>query len=213
MATNHDRFHSDSSSLFAREDEYLLHARQNTQKHGLPEINIEPQEGQFLQFLAFTSGSKKALEIGTQGGYSGIWIARGLQSGGKLISIEKEVMVADVAREHFIDAGLGQVIEVRVGDPLDILDELRSEAPFDFIFINADKPGYPNYLDWAIENLQSRGIIAAHTPFQNKAEKVDLENEHIELMRMFNQLVRDTPLFTTSFYPAGDGTLVAVKNS
>lgn len=212
METNYDPDSSDISSLFAVEDEYLLHARENSHKQGLPEINITPEEGRFLQFLAFASGTTKAVEIGTIGGYSGIWIARGLQPGGKLITIEIEVKQAEVAQEHFDAAGLSKLVDIRVGDPRRILVDMQDESPFDFIFINGDELDYPAYFDWAINNLDVRGVIAAHNPFQKDAGEDAWEDEHSELMHLFNQRVRDTSQFTTSIFPAGDGILIAVKN-
>jgi caffeoyl-CoA O-methyltransferase len=212
MTSYNDPVSSDISSLFAVEDEYLLRAREDSPKYGLPEINIKPEEGRFLQFLTFASGTTKAVEIGTLGGYSGIWIARGLHPGGKLITIEKEAKHANVAQEHFEAAGLSKVIDVRIGNAHRILTELRDEGPFDFVFINADGPGYPAYFDWAIENLHTRGIIAAHNPFRKDTGDVVGKDEDSELMRLFNQQVADKSLFTSIIFPAGDGTLISVKN-
>ncbi|GAG93940.1 unnamed protein product, partial [marine sediment metagenome] len=129
MTTYNDQISSYISSLFAVEDESLLRAREESPKHGLPTINIKPEEGRFLQFLTRSCGARKAVEIGTLGGYSGIWIARGLLPGGKLFSIDKETKHAQVAKEHFAAAGLSEVIQVRVGDAHRILTELSDQGP------------------------------------------------------------------------------------
>jgi caffeoyl-CoA O-methyltransferase len=213
MTTYNDQVSSYISSLFAIEDEHLLRARQDSPRYGLPEINIQPEEGRFLQFLACASGAKKAVEIGTLGGYSGIWIARGLHPGGKLITIEKEAKHADIAQKHFKAAGLGEVIEVRVGNAHRILTELRKESPFDFVFIDADKPGYPAYFDWAAEYVRTGGIIAAHNAFRHgTVAGIGEDDDHSELMRQFNQQIANRPNFISTIFPTGDGTLIAVKS-
>jgi caffeoyl-CoA O-methyltransferase len=212
MTTYNDQVSSYISSLFAIEDEHLLRAREDSLKYGLPEINIKPEEGRFLQFLACASGATKAVEIGTLGGYSGIWIARGLHPGGKLITIEKEAKHANVAQEHFNAAGLSKVIDVRVGNAHRILTELQDIGPFDFVFIDADRPGYPAFFDWANENVRIGGIIAAHNAFRyGTVAGIGEVNEHTKLMRQFNQQVADKPRLTSTIFPAGDGTLISVK--
>jgi caffeoyl-CoA O-methyltransferase len=214
MTTYNDRVSSYISSLFAIEDEHLLRARENSLKHGLPGGNIKPEEGCFLQFLAHSIGATKAVEIGTLGGYSGIWIARGLHLGGKLITIEKEAKHADVARENFHAAGLSKVVDIRVGDAHRILTELGDEGRFDFVFIDADRPNYPAFFAWAVENLRIGGIFAAHNAFRRgTVAGVGKDNEHSALMRQFNLLVAEDPQVKSTIFPAGDGTLIAVKNS
>lgn len=212
MTTYNDQVSAYISSLFAIEDEYLLRARTDSLKYGLPEINIQPEEGKFLQFLARATGAKKAVEIGTLGGYSGIWITRGLQPGGKLITIEKEEKHAKIAREHFKAAGLDDAIEIRVGNAHRILIELRDESPFDFVFIDADRPGYPTFFDWATDNVRTGGIVAAHNAFRHgTVAGIGEDDDHSELMRRFNQQVAGKLNFTSTIFPAGDGTLIAVK--
>ena len=111
----------------------------------MPSISIAAHEGRFLQLLVRSNNAKKALEIGTLGGYSGIWIARGLDPTGRLITLEKEELHAQVARENFQYAGLDSMIEIRVGDAHEQLENLSDEVPFDFVFIDAEKPGYEDY--------------------------------------------------------------------
>jgi caffeoyl-CoA O-methyltransferase len=127
------------TGLFAVQDRSLQEARESSPKKGLPAISIQPEEGRFLQFLVRANNTMKALEIGTLGGYSGIWIARGLPPGGKLITLEVDSRHAQAAREHFEDAGVADLIEVRVGDAHSVLQDLSDEDPFDFVFIDADK--------------------------------------------------------------------------
>ncbi len=212
MTVYNDQVSEYISDLFAREDEALLRARQDSPARGLPAINIKPEEGRFLQFLVRASGARKVVEIGTLGGYSGIWIARGLPAGGKLVTLEIKPAHAEVAREHFEAAGLLDRIEIRIGEGNQLLPGLASEGPFDFVFIDADKPGYPVYLDWALENTRLGGIIAAHNAFRKgSVAGLPEPDDYTDAMRDFNdRFAREERLLST-IYPAGDGTLVGVK--
>jgi caffeoyl-CoA O-methyltransferase len=212
MTTYNDQISQYISSLFAGEDSALQRAREESPKLGLPAISIKPEEGLFLQFLACASGAKKAVEIGTLGGYSGIWIARGLHPGGVLYTLDKETRHAEVARAHFAAAGVSDVIEVLVGDAHSLLLELSDQGPFDFVFIDAEKPGYPAYFDWAIVHTRQGGIIAAHNAFRmGTVTDLGQDDAHSELMRQFNQQVASDERLISTIYPAGDGTLIAVK--
>jgi predicted O-methyltransferase YrrM len=199
------------SALFAAEDEVLAHIRQQTPARGLPDIGITPEEGRFLHLLVRGCHAGLALEIGTLGGYSGVWITRGLAPGGKLITLEKSGAHAAVAREHFDLAGLSEQVEIRQGEAHQLLPGLRQKAPFDFIFIDADKPGYLAYYEWSVEHVRTGGVIAAHNALWGGAVAGDHHGEGIDLMREFNQTVAQDPRVTSTIFPAGDGTLVAVR--
>lgn len=212
MTTYNDQISRYTTDLFAGEDPPLLQARLGPAEQGLPVINILPEEGRFLEFLVRACGARKAVEIGTLGGYSGVWIARGLLPGGKLYTLDKDPRHADVARNNFTAAGLSEVVEVRVGEAIDLLGELDREAPFDFVFVDADKAGYPEYFDWAVTHTRSRGIIAAHNAFQEGSVAGTVQdNEHSVLIRQFNQQIAGDKRLISTIYPAGDGTLIAVK--
>lgn len=212
MTIYNDQISQYISSLFAVEDEALRKAREDSPKRGLPSISIKPEEGRFLQFLVRACGAKIAVEIGTLGGYSGTWIGRGLLPGGKLYTLDKDSKHAAVAQEHFAAAGLEGTVEILIGDAHHSLLEIKKLGPFDFVFIDADKHGYPAYFDWAIENVRPGGIIAAHNVFR-KGTVVGKgqDDEHSELMREFNQQVADEKRLVSTIYPAGDGTLISVK--
>ena len=212
MTIYNDQISQYISSLFAVEDAALTMAREDSPKRGLPSISIKPEEGRFLQFLVRACGAQKAVEIGTLGGYSGTWIARGLLPGGKLYTLDKENKHAQVAQEHFDAAGLGECVEIIIGDAEKSLIELSSQRPFDFVFIDADKPGYPAYFNWALENTRLGGIIAAHNAFR-KGSVIGLgeDDDNTELMRQFNQQVANDERLVSTIYPAGDGTIISVK--
>jgi len=198
--------------LFAQQDQAQLYALEDSHLRGLPEININPEEGRFIQLLARASGGSKAVEIGTLGGYSGIWIARGLAPGGKLITLEKDPQHAAIAREHFQRAGVADLVDIRLGDAHSSLAPLAGEAPFDFVFIDADKSGYPDYYRWAIEHLRIGGIIAAHNALRGGAiYDPDNLDPTVMALRNFNRQVAGDGRVLSSIYPAGDGTLVAVR--
>jgi len=120
---------------------------------GLPAIQVSAAQGKLLQLLAVTQAAQRILEVGTLGGYSTLWLVRALPPHGRLITLELDAHHAQVARQNFESAGLAECIEVRVGPALQSLAQLRSEraAPFDFVFIDADKPNNPGYMRAALE--------------------------------------------------------------
>ena len=126
--------------------------RANT-KAGLPAIDVAPNQGKFLQLLVQLRGARRILEIGTLGGYSSIWMARALPADGRLTTLEFSPKHAEVARANIAHAGLGKIVEIRVGPALETLAKMDKEGTesFDLIFIDADKPNNPNYLSWALK--------------------------------------------------------------
>jgi caffeoyl-CoA O-methyltransferase len=149
------------TKLFAPEDDALRAALATAKENGLPEIQISPLQGRMLQVLAIACGARKILEIGALAGYSGIWLARALPANGKLISLELSEKHAAVARASLERAGVSDRAEVRVGPADQLLPALDVEAPFDLVFIDADKPGYLVYLDWALRLSRPGTIIVA----------------------------------------------------
>jgi predicted O-methyltransferase YrrM len=134
---------------------YILKANEEA---GLPEIDVAPNQGKQLYLLAKLKGAKKILEIGTLGGYSSIWLARALPEDGKLVTLEYEEKHARIAKENMKKAGLDDKIEIIVGAALNTLGTLQDRAPFDFIFIDADKVNYPGYFEWAVK-LSKPGTV------------------------------------------------------
>lgn len=119
---------------------------------GLPAIDVSAVQGKMLHLLALGTGARRILEIGTLGGYSTIWLARALPEGGNLLTLELDPHHAEVARANLCRAGMADKVEVRVGPAVEALDAMIAggEAPFDFIFVDADKEGYPDYLSAAM---------------------------------------------------------------
>ena len=147
--------------LFAPQDEALEAALEESRRAGLPEIQVSPNEGKLLQLLAEMAGARRILEIGTLGGYSTIHLGRGMPEDGGLISLEIDEDHAEVARKNVERAGLGERVEIRVGDARELLAGLAEgdEGPFDLVFIDADKEGYPEYLEWALRLSRPGSLI------------------------------------------------------
>ena len=132
-------------------------------KAGLPPIDVTPLQGKFLELLVRMSSARRVLEIGMLGGYSTAWMARALPSDGRVISLELEQRHADIARKNLESVNLSHRVEIRVGRAADSLQKLVAEkaAPFDLIFIDADKAGYPDYLDWSLKLSRPGTVIVA----------------------------------------------------
>lgn len=152
-----DRYIEDS--LVGR-DPVLDAALHDSDAAGLPAINVSPTQGKFLCLLARSLGAKKILEVGTLAGYSTIWLGRSLPQYGHLITLEIDPKHAAVANANIARAGLAAQVEVRLGPAVEALPQLAREnaGPFDFVFIDADKPSIPTYFDWAVR-LARRGTV------------------------------------------------------
>jgi predicted O-methyltransferase YrrM len=155
-----DRYIDD---LFAPPDDALEWAVRAAAEAGLPHIQVTPSQGKLLHVLARLCGARRILEIGTLGGYSAIWLGRALAPGGRLVTLELSEEHAAVARASLARAGLSDRVEVVVGPALDSLPaiEARGDGLFDMVFIDADKPGYVEYLRWAVRLTRPGGLIAA----------------------------------------------------
>jgi len=134
------------------EDDVLAAAGARARAAGLPEIQVSPAQGRFLQLLALASGARRVLEVGTLGGYSTIWLARALPTDGTLVTCEIDAAHVAVARESLAEAGLAGIVDVVLGPAADTLRGLVDEGvePFDLVFVDADKPSNPVYLELAL---------------------------------------------------------------
>jgi predicted O-methyltransferase YrrM len=150
-------------------DDALTNALRASDEGGLPQINVAPNQGKLLTLLAKMMGATRILEIGTLGGYSTIWLARSLPSSGKLVSLELEPHHADVARANLAFAGHDAAVEILVGPATKSLQQLidTGTEPFDFIFIDADKEGYPEYLTLSLQLARQGTVIVADNVVRN----------------------------------------------
>ena len=151
------------SNLLGHEDEALIAATRSLKEAGMPAISISPNQGKFLQILALLCNAKNILELGTLAGYSTIWMARALPKDGRLITLEYDPKHAAVAQKNIERAGLAEQVQIKTGRALDILPQLHADGagPFDMIFIDADKPPYADYFQWALKLSRPGTLIVA----------------------------------------------------
>jgi caffeoyl-CoA O-methyltransferase len=182
--------------LFAPQDEALEAAVRESQRAGLPEIQVSPNEGKLLRLLAEIVGARRILEIGTLGGYSAINLARGMAEDGILISLEIDDHHAEVARSNVERAGLAEKVEIRVGDARELLAQLleNDEGPFDIVFIDADKGGYPEYLERALGLSRPGSLILGDNTIWG-GSIIHPEDDSTRAIHEFNEsLARDPRL-------------------
>jgi caffeoyl-CoA O-methyltransferase len=180
--------------LFGTSDEVLEATLRDSRRGGLPEINVSPNQGRLLRLLVEIAGARRILEIGALGGYSAIHLARGLPEGGELISLELDEHHADVARNNVERAGLSDIVEVRVGDAHRLLTDLieNGEDPFDLVFIDADKEGYPDYLEASLRLVRPGSLILGDNTIRG-GTVLDPQEESARATREFNRLVAEDP--------------------
>jgi predicted O-methyltransferase YrrM len=140
------------------DDPVLSAALEASDAAGLPKIAVSPQQGKFLSLLVAATGARRILEIGTLGGFSTIWLARGAGPDGRVTTLEYEPKHAEVARANLDRAGVGDRVEVLVGAALDTLPSVTG-GPFDLVFIDADKENNPGYLEWAVKLTRPGSVI------------------------------------------------------
>jgi caffeoyl-CoA O-methyltransferase len=180
--------------LFGTSDEVLEATLRDSRRGGLPEINVSPNQGRLLRLLVEIAGARRILEIGALGGYSAIHLARGLPEDGELISLELDEHHADVARNNVERAGLSDIVEVRVGDAHRLLINLieNGEEPFDLVFIDADKEGYPDYLQASLRLVRPGSLILGDNTIRG-GSVLDPQEETARATREFNRLVAEDP--------------------
>jgi predicted O-methyltransferase YrrM len=177
-------------------DDALERAQATSAKAALPDIAVSPNHGKLLYLLAKILGAKRILEIGTLGGYSTIWLARALAPGGSLITLEFDPKHADVARANIGHAGLGRVVQVRVGAALDVLPLLETEGrgPFDLIFIDADKVNTAPYFTWALKLSRPGSLIIVDNVVRDGAVADAASTDtSVQGMRRFYEAVKAEP--------------------
>ncbi|MBI4499991.1 MAG: O-methyltransferase [Gemmatimonadetes bacterium] len=196
--------------LFAPEDAALSAVSRRQEQAGLPAINISPTEGKVIGVLLRAVGARRALEIGTLGGYSGIWIARALGEPGRLVTIEMDQRHATFARRSFVEAGVGDRVEIHEGSARDILPRLKEK--FDAVFVDADKESYPFYYEQGMRLLRVGGLLLGDNAFRDGrvAHSGDRAPD-VEAVREFNRLAANDPRLFATIIPVRDGLLVGVK--
>jgi predicted O-methyltransferase YrrM len=185
---------------------------------GLPSIDVAPNQGKFLHILARLAGARRILEIGTLGGYSTIWLARALPAGGAVVTLEYSPEHAGVARSNIARAGLAALVTIHVGAALETLPTLAGAAPFDLIFIDADKSNTPGYLDWAIKLSRPGTVIVVDNVVRHGAvtDPASTDKDVVGMRRFFDQAAADPRLTATALQTVGskgwDGFAIAIVN-
>ncbi|MEM1330639.1 MAG: O-methyltransferase [Planctomycetota bacterium] len=202
--------------VFGREDDHLRALMPRAVEAGLPDIAVDASVGRLLSLLAKMVDARLVIELGTLAGYSGIWLARGLSEGGRLVTVEPEVTHADFAQQSFIDAGVADRVEIMRTTGLPALESLlaqHGEGAADLIFMDAIKTEYPDYLPLAKRLLRQGGLLVfdnmlgggwwiddapGSSPSRDAADRV-------------NHLVSDDPDLDAACLPIREGVLVARK--
>jgi caffeoyl-CoA O-methyltransferase len=208
------------NEMLVKEDDALLKVESSIAENNIPSISISPNQGKFLHILARLIGAKKILEVGTLAGYSTIWLARALPKDGRLISLEFDPKHAAIAKQNINRAGVGSMVDIRIGKALDTLPLLEKESigPFDMIFIDADKSPYAEYLEWALR-LSRPGtlIIADNVIREGKVLNSQSTDEMVKGVQRFNEmLAKCTDVTATIIQTVGtkehDGMAIAMVN-
>ena len=208
------------NNLLAPEDQALGETIKSLDLEGIPQISVSAGQGKFLQVLAKMCNASKILELGTLGGYSTIWLARALPEHGKLISLEIDSHHAQVAQKNIENAKLDNKVEIRVGKAIEILPLmiLNQEGPFDFIFIDADKPPYAEYFDYAIKLSRQGTIIVCDNVIREGLVLDDKSSdEKVKGVQRFNKMIAGNKRVTaivlqTVGVKGHDGMAVSVVN-
>lgn len=184
------------AQLLAPEDPALQAVEPSLTEAGIPQMSVSANQGKFLQLLALLCRAERILELGTLGGYSTIWMARALPEGGRLLSLEADPGYAEVARKNIAAAGLSEKVEIRVGKALELLPQLEAEnaGPFDLVFIDADKPPYTEYFQFALRLSRPGTLIVADNVIRN-GQVLDAQTSDAKVagVQRFNAMLASEP--------------------
>ena len=202
-------------------DEALETALRSSAQAGLPSINVAPNQGKFLQLLARIRGARRILEIGTLGRYSSIWLARGLQPGGSMVTLEANPDYAAVATRNIAFAGLSETVSVIVGPAVNTLAHLIDDKaePFDMVFIDADKKTYPDYLQLSLELCAPGAIIIGDNVIRKgrMADFTSTDPDVVGLRKYFELLGSHPKLDSTAVQTVGskgwDGFSISILSA
>ncbi len=208
------------SNVLGKENKALQDATNLINLNKIPNASISSNQGKFLQVISLMCNAKRILELGTLGAYSTIWLANSLPEDGKVISIESDPLHYEVAKKNIENAGLSYKVEHRLGKALDVLCELDKEGqePFDMIFIDADKPPYTEYVEWAIKLGRPGSVIVADNVIRNgKVLDKNSQDEKVMGVQRLNKMLENcTEVTATIIQTVGvkeyDGMVIAVIN-
>ncbi|MGX1828283.1 O-methyltransferase [Paenibacillus taichungensis] len=205
------------NALLIPSDFLLEQALRTNAEASLPAHDVTPNQGKLLQLLLQIQGATRVLEIGTLGGYSTIWMARALPEHGRIVTLEADPRHAEMARTNLTRAGLMHKVDLRVGPALTTLPDIQEEyrEPFDFIFIDADKPSNPDYLRWALRLARPGSLIIGDNIVRDgEVINADSTDSRVQGVQSFLKLIADNPrLEATALQTVGskgyDGFVIA----
>lgn len=204
-----------AESVFRPEDAVLREIRERSRDAGLPAIEVGSFDGRHLEVIARAAGARRAVEIGTLGGYSGVCLLRGMGPQGLLHTFELEPRHAEVARESFRRAGVAGQVRLHLGPATQGLRDIEAEGPFDLVFVDADKRGYPGYLAWAESHLKVGGVLLADNAFGfGHVHDPSRDGEHaasMEALRRFAERLARGGRFAATMLPTAEGLAFGVK--
>ncbi|HEY4320043.1 MAG TPA: O-methyltransferase [Gemmatimonadales bacterium] len=208
------------TDTIVQQDDALIDALRESAAAGLPPISVSAPQGKLLMLLARAQRARSILEVGTLGGYSTIWLARALPSDGQLVTLELDAKHAAVARRNVDRAGIGGMVEIIEGRAIETLPTLLSHpaAPFDLVFIDADKATIPEYFGWALRLTKSGSVIIVDNVVRNGAlADPDSRDANVQGVRTLHDLIAgDSRVSATTIQTVGakqyDGfTLILVN--
>jgi caffeoyl-CoA O-methyltransferase len=204
-----------AESVYAPEDDVLRDIRERSAAAGLPPIQVGRFDGLHLEVLARACGARRAVEIGTLGGYSGLCLVRGMGEAGLLHTIELDPRHAAFAQDTFERAGVAARVRILVGPAREQLRALEGQGPFDLVFVDADKLGYPDYLAWAEAHLRVGGVVLADNTFGfgrvHEEHPVDESAEAMAALRRFSERLARGGRFRATMLPTAEGLSLGVK--
>lgn len=210
-----DRLYSYLLSATLREVDVLAQLRQETAEHPQAQMQISPEQGQFMALLVQLMGAKKTLEIGVFSGYSALAVAMALPADGQIVACDISEEFTAIARPYWEKATVTNKIDLRIAPALDTLEALIAAGEsgnFDFAFIDADKSNYDAYYEKSLQLIRPGGLIAVdNTLWYGRVADPEVQDSRTQKIRALNEKVRDDIRVTTSLVPIGDGLLLALK--
>ncbi|MBO1047569.1 MAG: SAM-dependent methyltransferase [Dolichospermum sp. DEX182a] len=203
-------------SVSLREADILTQLRQETAQMPMSQMQISPEQGQFMALLVKLIGAKKTLEVGVFTGYSSLVVALALPADGKIVACDVSEEYTSVARRYWQDAGVADKIDLHIAPALETLDKLLTAGEagtFDFAFIDADKSNYNNYYEQCLELIRPGGLIAIdNVLWSGKVADTEIQDNQTNKIRALNRKLHEDSRITLSLVPIADGLTLAMKN-
>ncbi|QYO68059.1 class I SAM-dependent methyltransferase [Leptolyngbya sp. 7M] len=204
-------------SVSLREPEVLQQLRQETANHPMSQMQIAPEQGQFMMMLVQLMGAKKALEVGVFTGYSSLAVALALPADGKLIACDVSEDYTAVAQRYWQRAGVADKIDLRIAPALETLDSLLADGQansFDFAFIDADKSNYPGYYERALQLVRPGGLIVIdNVLWSGRVADPEVQDNRTQAIRAFNRALHQDERIFPCMIAIADGLTLALKRS